>query len=454
MIASPQRTIVSCCLVALWAASAHGADGPPAAPQAPAPKASANLMSNHLADRLVGALPEWWKLGFEIRGRADHYLNLDGTAGRDESYYLHRFRLNSTIAVRPWLRIFTQVQDSRAVGYDRRPVPGAVANTVDLRQAYLDVGVHGESRWALRVGRQPLLFGDMRLVSTSNWSNVGPNYDAVRLTHSRPGVRLDWFASLVVTPQTGFDRPRPDKKLSGFYASFNSGKSRRSLDAYLLWKSNLHAVNEALRAGSLDVYTGGMRSAGTLGLGFDYNLELALQRGHIARDPLTAWAGHWEVGHRRRYAPEAPRLWFEYNYATGDRNPGDGRRQTFEQYYPSPWNVVGRAADIASRNLHEPLAGIEWQASRKWKFRSTLRAFWLANPRDHLYTLSGVLLAPRTGASQTRVGRETGAWAIYQFSGHLQLWAGYAGLLPGPYLRQVGKSSAIHYAFFVWTFTL
>jgi alginate export protein len=153
-----------------------------------------------LSGRLAGALPQWWKLGFEIRGRADSYLGLNGIAGQDESYYLHRFRLNSTMTIRPWLRIFTQAQDSRVAEYDHRPVPGTVADNADLRQAYLDVGVNGESPWVLRVGRQPLVFGDMRLVSTSNWSNVGPNYDAVRLTHTRPGVRLDWFASLVVTP--------------------------------------------------------------------------------------------------------------------------------------------------------------------------------------------------------------------------------------------------------------
>lgn len=111
-----------------------------------------------MSDRLAGSLSEWWKLGFEIRGRADNYLGLNGVAGQDETYYPHRFRLDSMITIRPWLRISTQAQDSRAVDYDRRPVPGTVANTADLRQAYLDwVSMHCH---ALRpLGTAPVRLG-------------------------------------------------------------------------------------------------------------------------------------------------------------------------------------------------------------------------------------------------------------------------------------------------------
>jgi hypothetical protein len=397
-------------------------------------------------------LPAWWKLSLEIRGRAETYQGLGGIAGQGDSEYLHRLRLSSTFTVRPWLHVFAQMQDSRAPGYDRGPAPGSVADPFDLRLAYVELGALGEQPWALRAGRQPLVFGDMRLVSTSNWSNVGPAFDAVRVTHKSTRMRLDWFASLAVVPGEGFDRPRTDKKLAGFYSSFDLRKDTASVDLYSFWKSNLRAVDELGQSGHLNVFTYGLRSVGRAGGGFDYNVEVAVQRGRIVETPLAAWAGHWEVGCTLRGGRKAPRVWIEYNYATGDNDPRDGRRQTFEQLYPSQLGVVGRAADFASRNLHEPLAGIEWRPFQRWRFRGTYRAFWLATTQDALYTLSGAVFVYKPDAAHTRVGEEAGIWAICQASRRLQLWLGYANLTPGPYLRETGRSSALRYPYVMWTY--
>jgi hypothetical protein len=440
--------------LALLAATGISGNEGPAAKLTSNSAASSNPAATQTNGALGNSMPSWWKLSLEIRGRADSYGGLSGVAGWDDHYYLHRLRLNSAFTVRPWLKLFVQLQDSRVADYDRLPTPATIRNPVDLRQAYVDVGIAGEQRWALRVGRQPLVFGDMRLVSTSNWSNVGPAYDGVRLTHAIGAARLDWFAVQVVQPQAGFDRPRSDRKLAGYYGTLPVGKAGRTLDTYLIWKGNRYALSEDRRPGGLDVYTVGTRSAGKLVGSFDYNVELALQRGHISEDDLAAWSLHTEVGHKRRVARGDMRLWFEHNYASGDRQAGDGRRQTFEQYYPSPWSVVARAAEFASRNLHEPLAGLQWQATRKWRFRGTMRAFWLARREDALYTLSGAVYARRPDSLEKRVGEELGLWAICDARRGLQLWGGYARLFPGPFLKNAGKSSPTNYFFFVWTLTL
>jgi len=402
--------------------------------------------------RLTGAMPDWWKLGVEIRGRMETHTGIEDI-GRD-TYYLHRLRLNSTITARPWLTVFTQLQDSRALDYGRRPTPSAMRNPLDLRQAYMDIGAGEAHHWAMRVGRQPLSFGDGRLVSTSNWGNVGPNYDAVRLTRTTEASRLDFFSSLVVMPRDGFDKPRADRKLSGVYTTFQSARFRGTIEAYTFWKSNLRSMDEGFHPGHLDVFTSGLRTAGRLPHRFDYNIEFAAQRGHVVADHLSAWMSHCEFGKRLSGTPQGPRFWLEHNFATGDHNLGDGRRQAFEQLYPTPWSVVGRAVDFASRNLHEPAAGLEWQPARKWKLRGTARAFWLADTHDALYTLSGAVYARRQGAANTRIGEEAGAWVIYQFSTRFQFWIGYARLLPGPFLKDAGRGNPVHYPFAVWSYTL
>lgn len=428
------------------------AETSPGGPPATSGRTSAVAQANSNG-YLTPALPAWWRLSFEIRGRAESYQGISGVAGFGDGYYMHRLRVNSTFTVRPWLRVFAQFQDSRVGDYDRSPLPWTIRNPLDLRQAYVDVGVGGDQAWTVRFGRQALVFGDMRLVSTSNWSNVGPSYDGLRLTYARGKVRLDWFGVQVVQPRQGFDRPCPDRRLAGFYGSFTAGKAERVIDAYLIWKGNRRAVSETLRPGGLDVYTAGFRSTGGLTGSFDYNMELALQRGHIATDDLAAWLGHFEVGRKQRLGRGDLRFWLEHNYASGDRDPLDGRRQTFEQYYPSPWAVVARAAEFASRNLHEPLAGMQWQATPKWRFRSTLRGFWLASRQDALYLLSGAVYARRPESPSRRAGEELGIWAIHELRKNLQLWGGYGRLFPGPLLKDAGKGKPTNYLFLVWTLT-
>jgi hypothetical protein len=385
-------------------------------------------------------LPSWWKLGFEMRGRADNYSGLNCVPGSADSFYLQRIRLETTITPKDWLRFFTQVQDSRAFGYSRRPVPGNVADHADLRQSYVEIGAEADRGFVLRVGRQPLIFGDKRLVSTSNWSNVGAGYDAVRLTWHARHARLDAFASLPVVTGLGFDRPRFDRKLSGLYSSFDLPQARGVLDVYTLWKSN--------QANHVNILIYGVRGAGKLAWGFDYDVETALQHGRIAYQPHSAWLGHWESGHRLGGTPRAPRVWLEYNYATG------GRGHTFEQLYPSPVNTMGRATEFASRNLHEPLAGMEWQAWRRWKLRATYRHFWLADLREALYSTTGSVFARSAAAVHGHVGGETGGWAIWQATRHFQLWLGCAHLSPGAYLREAGRPAAITYPYAMWTYTL
>lgn len=413
-----------------------------AADPAPAAAGGSSPALKDPFERLAAELPPWLKVGGEIRGRIDNVFGVSGIAGRDNSYYLHRLRLNTTLSPAAWLRLVAQFQDSRELGYDRSPVPYTVADPHDLRQGYVELGGGGsESPWAVRVGRQPLVFGDMRLVSTSNWGNVGPAFDGIRLSLRQSGVRLDAFGSLVVVPCAGYDRTRWDKALSGFYSSFDLPDKLGTGDAYVFWKKNRQTVN---------LFTYGFRGVGKLPGQFDYNVEFALQRGWVTGQTASAWAGHWEVGRKFKVSDGSVHFALEYNYATGDQAPGDGRYQSFDQLYPT--NVYATAADFGWRNLHEPAATIEWQPEGKTKIKTVYHGFWLAQRRDALYTFSGAVFASNPNAADSRVGEEVDVRVIRQVHKHLQLWIGYAHLFAGPYLQEAGKGS-MNYPYGMWTFS-
>ena len=380
-------------------------------------------------------------MGGEVRGRLDNFTGLPNVPDGRDSFYLHRLRFNSAFQVRPWLKIFAQAQDSRVAGYDRAPCPQTVINSLDLRQAYAELG-SADSAWRFRAGRQTLVFGDMRLVSTSNWGNVGPGFDAFRASYSRSGVRLDAWVSSVVLPVDGFDRPRTNRRFHGVYASLDTPDRSRTFDPYFLWKD--------YRLDGLVVYTYGVRSQGRLAALFTYNVEIAGQRGHAVKDSIRAWAGHWGIGHPAWHNSRAPKISAEYNYSTGDANPGDGRKGTFDQLFAT--NVYGTAADFGWRNLHEPVASLEWSARRKWRFKASYHHFWLANRRDALYTIAGAVYCRNPGAADNRVGGEADFRAIYQLTRHIVVWTGYAHLWAGPFLKESGRGD-VHYPYAMWTYT-
>src|SRR5688572_1409875 len=84
-----------------------------------------------------------------------------------------------------------------------------------------------------------------------------------------------------------------------------------------------------------------------------------------ANSAPTAWAGHWVLGYTLPTVPSKPRLVAEYNYASGDKDPADGQRGTFDQLYPTPHDKYGLADQVGWRNIHNARAGVEFKPSAK-----------------------------------------------------------------------------------------
>jgi len=387
--------------------------------------------------------PPWLKLGAELRGRLERPDAQGFLRGNDDGYYLHRLRLDAALEPHRQVRLFFQVQDSQAPGLGAKPAPGSVVNTLDVRQAYLELGPSGGNGWNLRLGRQDLIFGEERLVGAAGWGNVGRSFDAARLTYRRQGVRLDWFASAVVVPLNGsFDKPRLANGFYGFYSSFDRLLKDSVVEPYLLWRTN--------SSGDLDVYTAGTRAVGKLHRGFDLGVEMAVQTGHSARDGVRAWAGHWVLGYTLPVKKRPPRLLLEYNYATGDAEPADGRRATFDQLYPTNHAKYGTADRIGWRNIHDWMLGLDWRLSAKWRFTPAFHRFWLASRRDALYTEGGAALLRYAGAASSRVGDEIDLESSYQVTSRFAILGGYARLFRGPFLKQAGRASSSS-AYLMWT---
>ena len=67
----------------------------------------------------------------------------------------------------------------------------------------------------------------------------------------------------------------------------------------------------------------------------------------------------------------APKVTSEYNFATGDDVANDGKRQTFDQLYPTGHDKLGLADQVGWRNIHHLREGIEITPIKQLRSPST-----------------------------------------------------------------------------------
>ena len=65
--------------------------------------------------------------------------------------------------------------------------------------------------------------------------------------------------------------------------------------------------------------------------------------------------------------------------------------------------------------------------------------FWRASDRDAIYNKSGGVLRPGTTTTARYVGAETDVLATYNFTRHLQGYAGYSRFFTGEFITKTGK---------------
>lgn len=387
-------------------------------------------------ERLNRELPGWLKFSGEERARVEGFSCAGFLAGNNDVYLLNRLRLDMAVIPTPWLKFRFETQDARVWFKNQAPAP-PFQDTWDLRQAYVELGDAENGVSALRVGRQGLAFGEERLIGNTNWQNTARSFDAVRGTVRKGKYRLDAFAASVVVLHDGqVGEHTGGNNIHGLYGGIERLVPASTIEPYLFWRVTRGLHTEEGGLGHLDSKTAGVRWVGTLPRGFDYNIDVAVQRGSLGPDRIAAWAGHWSGGRTFAAFHWKPRLMAEYNYASGDANSKDGRIGTFDQLYPTAHDKYGLADQVGWKNIHHMRGGIELKPAPKWGVSTKYSGYWLADRHDALYNTASVALARRLDGSAGRfVGQEIDATAAYTLSKQVQIGGGVSHLFPGAFLR-------------------
>jgi hypothetical protein len=376
----------------------------------------------------------WWSYGFR--------------EGIDDTFGLSRLRLHGDLHLGPHVRFFVEGKSSLATD---RNLPGGLrtldVDTIDLQNGFVELaGMDGSV--GVKLGRQELQYGKQRLVSPLDWANSRRTFDVARASVRHGGWTIDGFWGMLV-PVRKYEfntSSQGENDFYGLYGTRGLDGGARQLDVYWLGLNRRSAAFGNLAARE-NRQTFGSRLGGKLTGSGDFDLEGALQVGdHGDRDILAAmftaqlgytWAGqHWK-----------PRGYVNFDYASGDGNPSDGRLGTFNQLFPLGHAYLGFIDFVGRQNIEDLSLGVAATPFQKVRLSADWHNFWRANSNDSLYNAGGaVVRAGNLGVSRS-VGRELDLTTRYTFNRYFGSELGYCHFFAGGFLQESGTDAPIDFLY-------
>jgi hypothetical protein len=407
------------------------------------------------ASLLDRQLPSWIWFGSEERFRYEGYHNSGFKPKSNDSYILLRSRLQLNIQPSTWFKVVAQLQDARP--FMQKPPWGPPnLNAWDLKLAYAEFG-DPEKHWiSVRVGRQLINYNNT-IIANSEWRNQGRSYDAAvaNLHYSR--YRLGLFAGSVVVPLAeGISHHLEGSNIYGAYGGIDNLLPNSVLEPFLLWRVQPSVAIETtakVKTGKQSEWAPGFRFKGTALKNFEYSTEFVFERGSDGPNNIDAWATTYGLAYRFDSPWGKPRVFYQFDYASGDKNPSDGVHGTFDTMYPTAHDRFGITDQFGWQNIVAERAGITIEPRRRWSVTAQWLDFWLAQSKDSLYNSSGSSIVRDTaGTDGTHVGQEGDIYTWYELNRHVNVGVGVGHIWGGEFLQKATKDPNYNYPYFAINF--
>jgi len=412
-------------------------------------------------------LPSWLTVSGSHRTR---YESLDGQfrAGGGGSNQLISLRTTLLVEAHAgWFRAGAELIDARAFDADRDSFIGTgEVNAVEPVQAYIgtrfsDVFAAGDT-FDNQIGRFTLDLGSRRLVGRNRFRNTTNAFDGLLSRWSGAGGRkLTAFYSLplrrrpagleaLLDNEIKLDKESFKQEFWGLhFATASLPAIPGSGELYLFGMNEKDGPRFNSR--NRDIVTAGGRwtrapQAGHL----DFDHEGAYQFGDTrggTNPVLTAdldvrsWFVHSEVGYQFD-TKWRPRLRYEFDIASGDKDPTDGKFNRFDSLFGprnSDFGPTGIFGPLSRSNLVSPGFRIEIKPTARWDGFVSYRAVWLDEARDS-FGATGVV--DRSGAAGRFAGHQVhGRLRFWLLPGNLRLNAGAAVLVDGSFLKRAPNAT-------------
>jgi hypothetical protein len=400
-------------------------------------------------------LPSWISFNWEERFRYEGYHDSGFKAKNNDSYILLRSRLQMTIQPVAWFKLVSQVQDARP--FMQKPPWGPPnLNAWDLKLAYAEFGDPEKNWYDVRVGRQLINYNNT-IIANSEWRDQGRSYDAAVTNLHYDRYRLGLFAASVVVPLAeGISHHQEGNNIYGAYGGIDHIIPNSVLEPFVLWRVQPSVAIETtakVKTGKQDEQAYGFRFKGTTLKSLDYSFEYIAERGNDGPNGIDAWGTTFGAGYRIDPVWSKPRFFWQYDYASGDKNPTDGTHGTFDTMYPTAHDRFGITDQFGWQNIVAERVGLTIEPRHRWSVTAQYLDFWLASATDALYNTSGgIIVRDTTGNSGTHIGQEFDAYTWYELNRHVNVGVGLGRLMGGEFLEKTTKGPNYTYPYFAINF--
>jgi len=379
---------------------------------------------------------------YRFRFERDENRRFGASNPQTQSFYLNRLFLFGDLHLGSRVRLFSEFKYA-GITDNELPAPLTAHDKPDVQNLFADIWFlnNAKSKLGLRAGRQEMQYGKQRLVSPLDWVNTRRTFDGVRLMANASGWKFDAFATRVVEhdPEE-VDRANDSQLFTGFYMQrSNQGKT---FSAYYLGldEDDMLAKSGKDVPGTYKCHTIGAAYDGAA-KNFDWTTEAAYQFGSFSVDDISAYMLALEGGYTLNKAWAKPRLSLGFDLASGDKDPADDKKQTFNQLFPLAHPYFGWADQVARQNIQAVTLSLTVKPHKRVSAKVQGLNFKLAQEREALYNAAGVVSRrDPTGAAGDEVGNEIDAEVTFNVNVHVSLLVGYARFMPGDFIKHTGLS--------------
>ena len=329
----------------------------------------------------------------------------------------------------------------------------------DLLQAYLQYNV---GDFAVRLGRQQLVYGDQRLLGHLGWKDVARTFDGVKGMYKSGPVKLDLFAVHpsdigLMTPTTASPQAKSlvtweDRRLVGAYGTYTFAP-KSGIDAYFInWSHNQQA---AIGKGR-NLNTFGARLFGKAN-GFDGSAEAVFQTGTWAHatgganvsQKASAYAA--KVGYT--FETWKTRFGVEYNFSPGDDKTNATTHKSFVFPFHTNHAHYGEMDFFSWANMKDIHLSLKTSPMKGLSIMGNVHFLSLDNAKGDWLNVVGAgnVFAGAPGYTQTKAGTEIDVKVVYKVAAvqGLKLVGLYGIFNPGAAVseRNGGKADSAKFAY-------
>ncbi len=399
-----------------------------------------------------------WDVKANVRERYQSFdnFNFDSTNNKNSWEIDSRLYIKAKADFGNGFTLFLQPQ---AVSIQNRAVATGSQNfsQADLQQAYLQYNI---GDFAIRLGRQELVYGNQRLLGNLGWKDVARTFDGVKAMFKGDAWKFDLFAVhpadiVNMTPSSASPQGSAlitweDRRLIGGYGTY-SLNAKTGLDAYLINWSDNQRVAAASQGRNINTY--GLRGFGQWG-GVDATAEAVFQSGdwnNTTKQSASAFAI------KTGYSFDAwkTRIGIEYDYSPGDAKTDPKTHKNFVFPFHTNHALYGEMDRFSWANMKDlvlsfktkPIAPLTLKANVHFLSLDKAQGDWLN------VVGAGTLFPGAANYTQTKAGTEIDLKVVYKtpFMKDLKLVALYGIFNAGAAVaeRNGGKADSARFGYLI-----